>query len=197
MRTLILVRHSESKIDPLLPPRDWSLTREGRQRCLLLASKIEIFDPKLIVTSEEKKALETGKILAEVLNINCTTVLGLHEHVRKGGEILDQGIWSEMISQLFKKPSQLVFGLESGNQVKERFSEAICSVMKKNPEQNIAVITHGTVMSLYYQDLTGLDPYVFWCQLGLPAFYTVSWPECKVLSVEMAISNTIEAPNYH
>ena len=187
MRTLILVRHSESKIDPLLPPQDWSLTREGRQRCQLLASKLERIHPDRIVTSEEKKAIETGKSIAEILGISCTTASGLHEHLRQGGEILNQEDWLEMISQFFKEQNQVVFGLESANQAKERFSEAICSVMGKFPKRNIVVITHGTVMSLYYQFLTGSDPFDFWCRLGLPAFYTVSWPECKVLSVVMEI----------
>jgi broad specificity phosphatase PhoE len=56
-------------------------------------------------------------------------------------------------------------------------------------ESRIIIVTHGTVMSLYYQVLSGEDAYSFWQRLGLPAFYTVSWPDGEVLSIEKVSDN--------
>ena len=191
MRTLILVRHSESKVQANLPPQEWRLTSRGRRLCLPLASKVATHSPNLILTSKEVKAQTTGKILAELLALNCQTAPGLHEHLREKGEILDLDAWFIRISDFFQNPNRLVFGLETANQAKERFITAIHAVMEQHQGGNVTVVTHGTVMSLYYQELTGKDPYEFWRQLGLPGFYTVSWPEGEVLSVEMDIVEKI------
>ena len=192
MRTLILVRHSESKLQENLPPQEWRLTSRGRRLCSPLASKVAMHSPNLILTSEEIKARETGKILAEFLDVDCMTAQGLHEHLREKGEILDLDTWFNKISEFFQNPNQLVFGLETANQARERFIDSIHAVMEQHQGGNVAVVTHGTVMSLYYQELSGKDPYKFWRQLGLPAFYTVSWPEGDVSSIEMDIVENIQ-----
>ena len=189
MRTLILVRHSESKLDPEVPPQQWILTKEGKQRCVPLSTKLADYNPKGIVTSEEVKARETGEIVAKILGLPCITAQDIHEHRRKAGGNLSPEAWQIMVASLFKSPSECIFGLETANQALERFSRAIYSIMEKQQGRSLAVVTHGTVMSLYYRALTGEDAYQFWCHLGLPAFYTVSWPDREVLSIETAITD--------
>ncbi len=187
MRRLILVRHSESRVDPAILPQHWVLTWEGRRRCFLLASRLAVLNPELIITSEEYKAHETGKVLADILDLECITAPDLHEHKREMVEIYGQQTWFKLIERFFTYPSELIFGLETANQARDRFSEAVHSVMEQHFGSALAVVSHGIVMSLYYQDLTGKDPFIFWRQLGLPGFYTVSWPDCEVISTVMDI----------
>jgi broad specificity phosphatase PhoE len=130
-----------------------------------------------VVSSDELKALETGAILADSLGLPCRSALGLQEHRRETGKIVDRETFMSQVANLFACPDEVVFGLESANQALTRFSEAIQSVMDSCLEPSVAIVSHGTVMSLYYGAVTGLDPYQFWSQLGLPGFYTVSWPD--------------------
>jgi broad specificity phosphatase PhoE len=135
----------------------------------------------------EPKARETGEIAAQKLGLPCRTAKDLHEHEREAGGILTHEEFTRRIADLFARPEAFVFGLETAQGALNRFSVAVESVMANYPDQNVAIVSHGTVMSLYYGVVTGEDPYRFWSQLGLPAFYTVSWPECVVLSFVKSI----------
>jgi broad specificity phosphatase PhoE len=191
MRKLILIRHSNSKMDQNLPPHNWGLTDEGRARCILLAAQLAIHNPGIIITSDEPKAVETGEIVAHELGVPFNSAVNIHEHRRKGGVILSQEDFFDKIRELFEVPEHIVFGLESAQQASDRFSKAIQSIMTNYHDRNVGIVTHGTVMSLYYGTLTDEDPYQFWCRLGLPAFYTVLWPEGVVLSKVMEIETKL------
>ncbi len=187
MRKLIIIRHSQSKVDQNVPPYQWGLTEEGRARCVPLAAKLAVHNPGIIITSDEPKAQETGEIVAQELSLPILTVANIHEHRREGGDTMNLEKFLGKIRDLFENPERCVFGLESAQQSLERFSGAVQSIMADYQDQNVGIVTHGTVMSLYYGFLTDTDPYQFWCQLGLPAFYTVLWPEGVVSSQLMQI----------
>jgi broad specificity phosphatase PhoE len=76
-----------------------------------------------------------------------------------------------------------VFGSETADQAHQRFTRAVAGVLKRRPDQNVAVVAHGTVISLYIARAAGLDPFPFWKRLGLPAFVVTSWPKFSLLSV--------------
>jgi len=187
MRKLILVRHSNSKLDPDIPPHEWGLTDHGAARCIPLAEILSKHKPGIIITSVEPKARQTGEIIAKTLGTPCLTAANLHEHEREVGGILSKDAFCALIADLFAIPDVLIFGLETARDALDRFSEAVGSVMADYPGRNVAIVTHGTVMSLYYGSISGDNSFNFWRQLGLPSFYTVSWPECVVLSTIMNI----------
>ena len=184
MRILSLVRHSESQLDSSLPPHKWGLTESGRGRCVSLAAKLKPLEPGIVFTSDELKARQTGELVAASLSLPCRTAPGLNEHRRGAGKIVDRGTFLAQIQNMFARPDEVVFGLESANQALERFSEAVHAVMDSCPDRRVVIVSHGTVMSLYYGAVTGLDPYQFWRLLGLPGFYTVSWPD-RVLQYQV------------
>jgi broad specificity phosphatase PhoE len=188
MRKLILIRHSNSKLDPDLPPHHWGLIQDGRDRCLLLVEKLSTQQPDIIFTSIEPKAVQTGEIVAQNLNLPCVVAPSLHEHERERGPIVGRAEFLARIANLFSNPDQLVLGRETANQALKRFSAAVEVLMAANPAQNVAIVTHGTVMSLYYAHLSGENVFPFWQSLGLPAFYVVAWPERQVISRELQIS---------
>lgn len=188
MRTLILVRHSLSQIDPNKSPHQWGLTDAGRARCVPLAKQLAEHRPQVVVTSREPKATQTGELVAGQLEIPCLAADGLHEHSRLAGGFLDSGEFRARIEALFARPDQLVFGLETGQQALDRFSAALRTVMADRPENVVAVVSHGTVMALFYGAITGQDPLAFWLRLGIPGFYTVSWPDLVVNSQTLEIA---------
>ena len=190
MRKLILIRHSLPMLVPDCPPSQWELTPEGRNLCFLLADRLVDCKPGVVVTSQERKAEETGTILAERLGIPWNAQDNLHEHRRQGGVFLDQETFLAQIAKLFQYPDQLVFGLETAQQALDRYHRAIFSVMSKQSENIVAIVSHGTVMALYYGKITGCDPYLFWGRLGLPSFYTVSWPDQVLLSAVMDVTTS-------
>jgi broad specificity phosphatase PhoE len=79
------------------------------------------------------------------------------------------------VAQVLSEPEKLSMGSETGNQAYERFASAIDIVLGQQ-DGNLAVVTHGTVMSLFVARAAGIDPVRFWQRLGLPAFVVLSVP---------------------
>jgi len=189
MRKLILVRHSLPDIVPELPANQWRLSREGRGRCKILAARLAGHKPCLIVTSLEPKALETGQLVASMLELPQTAAAGLHEHVRQSvSYCADEAQFQASVVRMLEQPGQPVFGDETGDQAHQRFSQAIASVIEHYPQGNLAVVTHGTVLSLFVSRAVGIEPVPLWKRLGLPSFVALGLPHCGLLEIVESVS---------
>ncbi|MFP4343187.1 MAG: histidine phosphatase family protein [Anaerolineales bacterium] len=184
MRHLILVRHSIPEIRADLPAAEWQLSEAGRQRCLTLAEELRALDPAFMVTSREPKALETGRLVARELHLPVEEHADLHEHDRRDVPLMpSREAFEVLVTRLFREPDLLVFGRETAVEARERFTAAVQAVMEQHREGNVAIVSHGTVITLYVAEATGLDPVPFWRSLGLPALVVLSWPACELQRV--------------
>jgi broad specificity phosphatase PhoE len=181
---LILIKHSLPEIIPDRPAREWQLSDEGRHRCESLAEAVARYQPQAVVTSLEPKAAETGQILAAALHLPVASAPNLHEHERQNTPFLSPEMFEASILAFFAEPSQRVSGTESANESHDRFAQAIWEVVAAHPQQNIAIVAHGTVISLFVSRLTNADPFLLWKRLGLPSFVVISLPEKQLITVE-------------
>jgi broad specificity phosphatase PhoE len=183
MPNLIFIRHSQSQPDPGKPPRLWSLTGEGRRRCEPLAEQLFPYNLKRIITSTETKAIETGQLVAQRLEIPCRTMENLHEHERETAPFFNtREEFLAAVGSLFARPTELVFGDEAALQAQRRFEGAVEAVLAAYPRENIAIVTHGTVLSLFASQHIGQKAYPFWKSLGMPAIVAFAYPEMKLLA---------------
>lgn len=180
---LLLVRHSVPEMNPAVPARRWRLSAEGRQRCLTLAGRLAEYKLDLIVSSHELKAIETARAVAHQLDLPFKTAVGVQEHDRSNVLNLDRFQFHEAVAQLFARPGELVFGRETAEQARQRFSRAIDHLLRLYPHANLAVVTHGTVLSLYVAALAGLDGYLVWQQLGMPCFAVLEHPLLRLVGI--------------
>ena len=183
MRRLILVRHSLPVISGEQPASHWQLSEEGRRRCAKLASLLAHHHPTVIVTSTEPKAIETGQIAGEQLGIPVEAATNLHEHERPGTDLDTLEQFQAKVARLLDYPREQVFGAETGDEARERFAAAVDNALKRHPAGNVAIVSHGTVMTLFLASVAGIDPVPFWKGLGLPAFVVLSHPELVLLEV--------------
>lgn len=184
MRKLILVRHSLPEMIPGVPASEWHLSPEGRRRCMALAGRLAAYDLGAVVSSHEPKAIETGQIVAGTLELPFETAAGLHEHER--GVVRDLGSpedFRAQVARLFEHPDELVLGYETADEAHARFSRAVDSVLERWPATNLAVVSHGTVMTLFISRAAGLDPVPFWKSLTLPCFAVLSLPDLALLEM--------------
>lgn len=188
MNYLIFVRHSISQLDPSQPADQWHLTEEGRQRCIALAPKLAPYRPSLIITSVEPKAEQTGRLIAQQLNLPIQTAANLHEHERRNVAWFDsKADFEAQVARFFAEPDKLVFGEETAEQSYHRFSQAIHQVVAQHPDQNIVIVTHGTVLSLFVGRTAGLDAFSFWQQLDMPAYVVMTWPASHLVETATSI----------
>lgn len=179
---LILVRHAAVHVDPNIPSHQWPLTDDGRSTTRQLAHQLKPYQPQRIITSKEAKAQATGATLAEVLQLPTKTAPGLQEHDRRGVPFFEnKADFATAVATFFARPDELVFGGETAVQATARITQAINRQLEENPDTTLAIVSHGTVLTLFIcQHNPELSLMQFWQALTLPCAFVVTVPEMKL-----------------
>ena len=183
-RLLLLVKHSLPEVQDDLPARAWRLSEEGRMRAARLAEKLRPFQVEIIFSSKEPKAVETAQIVAADFQVPLHLAEGLHEHERDSVPLLSRPEFEQSIRALFERPDALVFGSETANHAQARFSRAVQLLLTQYESHTIAIVTHGTVISLFVSRLVGCSGYSFWKELGLLSFVVLDMESNKLVALE-------------
>jgi broad specificity phosphatase PhoE len=181
--TLILVKHSLPEIDPTRPANQWHLSEAGRLRCAALAERLAEYQIAVVVSSREPKAIETAHIVAARLNLPFETAPDLHEHDRSNMPHLNAEQFRKAAARLFDEPDRVVFGAESAVEAQRRFARAVSRVEAQRAGHNVAIISHGTVISLFVARHNTLDARELWHKLGLPSFIALSLPDMQLMEI--------------
>jgi broad specificity phosphatase PhoE len=183
-RQIILVKHSLPEIKKDLPAREWSLSEQGKARAERLADILKLHPLDFLAASKEPKAVETARIIAARCGVDLRMLEGLHEHERSSVPHLSKLEFETAVRKFFERPDTLVFGDETANQAHERFSDAMYSILSENTNRKIAIVTHGTVISLYVSRLTGPPGFEIWSQLELPGFVVLDLQSNELIALE-------------
>lgn len=189
MPLLVLVKHALSQIDPKVPANQWRLSEKGQHLSHMLAQQLAQYELDLIFSSVESKAIETARIVATTLEKRIKVVEGLHEHDRSNVGFLEKKTFEASVARFFNQPDLLTFGNETANQAHHRFSRVVTETIKKCENKNIALITHGTVLTLFVSRLAGIEPFAFWKDLDLPSWVVLSQPDLELVSVCKSIDH--------
>lgn len=175
-------------IDPQKTASQWHLSEDGRSRCRRFAPQLVPHEIAVFVSSKEPKARETAQIMANLLYKPWETAANLHEHDRRGVPFSDRETFETAVADLFRRPDELRFGRETAVEARDRFIQATQTVLTRHPTGNVAIVAHGTVITLflnYYHP--HIAPIPYWRSLTLPC--------CTLLSLpDMTLLNTI---NFH
>lgn len=180
---LVFIRHSLPEITPGIPPQQWPLSDIGRQRCKPLARELRAYGLQRIFSSTEPKAMETAHLLSQYLALPYQPFAGLHEHPRRGDLKFNEADFQEDVAAFFAQPERLVFGEETARQSRERFLNAVYTLLDRYPDQNLGISAHGTVITLFISHACGIDPFPFWQRLGLPSLVVLTQPSLSLHSV--------------
>ena len=181
MRSLVLVKHSLPDIDPTLPPTSWRLSAEGSRRCTGLAQRIATHAPAALVTSTEPKATDTASLVGHQLGLDIVRDDRLREHERDETNWLGQDAFEASVAELFARPGARVFGRESGRQALRRFSAGVDDALRRVSLGTVVVVAHGTVISLFAADRSGVDGFALWKRLGMPSYIVLRRPDFRPL----------------
>ena len=183
MSHLILVKHAMPVIDACVGAREWVLSDAGREASILLAERLTILDPDVIMTSVETKARQTAEILAGRLKKPLKPWKGLHEHDRDGVPLLGNHEFEEAVRSFFHSPSNLVFGNETAEQANARFETSVLKAVAGHKDRTIAVVAHGTVISLFAGKVAGAEPFGLWKRLELPSYVVFQLPGFELVDI--------------
>ena len=181
MNRLILVRHSQSALQPDIPAAGWPLTTEGVARCRPLANQLATYKPDRIMASVEPKASQTADEIAAQLGLSWTTAAGLHEHDRTGEPFTSPAEFVQRVTNFFNRPNELVMGRETAVQAQTRFVTAVQRLVAQHPGETLLVVTHGTVMTLFTNYYNPIAPIPFWQSLQMPDYRLYSLPDFHLI----------------
>ena len=108
---------------------------------------------------------------------------GLHEHDRSNVPMMASRDFISSMAQYFKEHSRKVLGRESADETARRFSQAVDEVIASQPDGDVAIVTHGTVLALFAATHGASDPFKLWRQLGLPSLAVFELPDKKLLEI--------------
>ena len=180
---LILVRHANPEIEPGAEASTWRLGETGRRRYGLLACRLRGFNPSVVWSSREAKAVETAEIVAAAFEVAVEVAAGLEEHHRSGVPFFStEAEFERAVGEFFSNPDRLVLGTETAEQALSRFAAAVDAVVKEG-QNDIIVVTYGTVMTLYLASVGAFRPMWLWRRLGAPSFVVLGLPDMYVHSI--------------
>ena len=180
MKKLILIKHARPQVDPNLSSEQWTLGDEGREKCGPLADSLHEYDFSSIISSTEPKAIETAEILGRLLEKPARTANDLFEHDRRNVPHMESREFISMVALFFNEPDQLVLGEETADEAYDRFAAAVDGIIAAETG-DVAVVTHGTVISLFVQRRANQDPFAWWRKMGLPSFIVLDIPSWRIL----------------
>jgi len=176
------VRHSVPDIRRDVPAAAWRLSDAGVARATALARRLDPGSARVVHSSEEPKAVETARALAAAWACDVRTVRGLQEHERPVAQMLTREAFEARIRDLFARPGELVFGAETAEHARRRFTMAVMRAVAASLD-DVIVVSHGTVMTLFVAEAAGVEPFAFWRKLDLPCGVVMSVPELQLVGV--------------
>jgi broad specificity phosphatase PhoE len=181
MPKLILIKHAHVEVAPELPPDRWHLSEKGKLSCKELADRLAVYTPFVLVSSEETKAMETAAEIARELQMPSSAHPGLEEHDRSNVPVMQSREFISMVELFFRRPEELVLGREMAAGALSRFRSAIDNVITEHPDEDLAIVSHGSVIALLLAEFTGKSGFGLWRSLGLPSFAVLSLPDFQVI----------------
>lgn len=114
--------------------------------------------------------METATLVGQELGLPVELVDGLHEHERRDTALLGDAEFATAVKELFARPHDLVLGRETAAAALARFDAAVSAVLTAVPAtDDVVIVSHGTVISLYVAAHSGVDGWDLWRRLGLPS----------------------------
>ena len=176
MSELVLVKHSLPDIDPAAPAATWRLSAEGRRRARAMAEGLTGRQVAALYSSAEPKAVQTAAAIGRVLRLPTAIEADLGEQDRTDVEFLAADDFRTRVRHVFSEPEARVLGSESAAEALARYRACVHDILARR-EENVVVVSHGTVMTLLVASCNTIEPFELWDRLALPSFVVLRRPD--------------------
>ena len=148
--TFYMLRHGETQFTREKTSNEWSLSPNGISQVIEVSESGCFDDIDVIVSSMEEKALQTAMLIANRVHKEISVNFDLGEHDRRNSGFLEQNEFDEAIQYAFTNMDQSKRRWETAQDALDRFTNAVNEIDSKYEASNILVVSHGTVLSLYF-----------------------------------------------
>lgn len=147
--------HPEVTIDPNIPVPEWGLSDVGRARVTALIASNALAGTSHVVSSAERKAVETAAPIASELGASLDVREQMHENDRTATGYLPEMEFEATADAFFAEPYRSVRGWETAADAQARIVHEVESVLKDHEAGDILFVGHGGVGTLLYCHLSG------------------------------------------
>ena len=152
---IVFVLHGKTKVDSSKPVSQWELDEEGRFQAKKLA-ETGLFDyADIIISSDEKKAIETASFFAGRIGKEIVIRHELRELDRDASGFLEKDVFDKTVKKCLENPDKSVKSWETADHALKRFQEGIQRINDEWKGKRIIVVSHGLVVNLYFARLLG------------------------------------------
>jgi broad specificity phosphatase PhoE len=157
LTTIFYLSHPEVTIDPAVPVPNWGLSPVGRARLLAVRDAAWLGSCRRIVTSAERKAVETAGLIAEVTKAVVKVRAAMHENDRTATGFLPPAEFERVADRFFAEPERSVRGWERAVDAQARIVAEVETVLAgHNLAAPLLLVGHGAVGTLLYCRLAGV-----------------------------------------
>lgn len=155
-KTVRYLTHPQVLIDPAREITDWSLNSVGTARVTALARQLgSLSATTRVISSAERKALETARPLATALGVSLEIRPLMHENDRSSTGFLPPEEFEKVADAFFANPSQSVRGWETADDAQRRIVSEVELCLSAGVAGDVLFVGHGGVGTLLFCALTG------------------------------------------
>lgn len=147
--------HPQVQIDPDVPVPQWGLSAVGRTRTEALVNATWLANTTQIVSSGERKAIETAEIIAAKLGIMIEIREAMHENDRSATGFLKPAEFEQVADRFFAEPHLSVRGWERAVDAQARIVREAEAVLRRNRPGDVLFVGHGAVGTLLFCHAAG------------------------------------------
>jgi broad specificity phosphatase PhoE len=148
--------HPQVNIDPAIPVPCWGLSEIGRTRTEAVGSTRQLSRTTQIISSGERKAIETAEIIAARLNVAVEVREAMHENDRSATGFLVLDEFQAVANQFFAQPQISVRGWERAVDAQSRIVREVEHVLARDEPGDVLFVGHGGVGTLLYCYYSGV-----------------------------------------
>lgn len=152
---IFFVTHAEVAVEPDVPVPEWGLSTAGLERLAHLVILPWVTELTAVVSSTERKAVQTAEILAEAAHVPLSTDHSLGENDRSATGYLPPAEFEAVADQFFARPGESIRGWERAADAQRRIVAAADRVAA-GASGDVAIVAHGGVGGLLLCHLLGV-----------------------------------------
>ncbi len=142
--------HPQVQIDPDVPVPQWGLSPIGHARTEAVTNASWLAHTTQIVSSGERKAIETAEIIAGSLGLMIEIREAMHENDRSATGFLKPAEFEEVADQFFARPHLSTRGRERAVDAQARIVREAEAVLARNRPGDVLFVGHGAVGTLLF-----------------------------------------------
>ena len=171
---IIFLRHADVEKDPNLSAVLWKLSEKGKKQAEEIANLVIMNTVDVIYVSEERKTALTIKPLAKILGKKIKQ-LSFFNEVKRGDKFLTKEEFETEKKRQLTNLNYHAFEGESAKEALTRFKQGVRQILEKNIGKTILIVTHGTILNIYFADLLNVFDELFerWQKTSFSAYGVV------------------------